>query len=109
MPIISAFFGIIIRMYFDDHEPEHFHAEHEGQNAPLTSPVVLSPARSEERFGIILGNARIALITSSVRRKLLGEEIVATLMCEGALGVKGFSGRTNLKGDDLSNYIGKRA
>lgn len=33
MPIISAFFGIIIRMYFDDHSPPHFHAEYHGQEA----------------------------------------------------------------------------
>lgn len=26
MPTISMFFGIIIRMYFDDHNPPHFHA-----------------------------------------------------------------------------------
>ena len=26
MPEISRFFGIIIRMYFDDHQPAHFHA-----------------------------------------------------------------------------------
>ena len=32
MPTISEFFGITIRMYFDDHNPPHFHAyygEHE--------------------------------------------------------------------------------
>lgn len=32
MPVISRFFGIVIRMYFSDHEPAHFHAvygEHE--------------------------------------------------------------------------------
>jgi hypothetical protein len=28
MPIISAFFGIVIRMYYKEHEPPHFHAEH---------------------------------------------------------------------------------
>lgn len=33
VPIISAFFGIIIRMYFADHAPPHFHAEHQGQEA----------------------------------------------------------------------------
>src|SRR5213593_1511521 len=33
VPIVSAFFGIIIRMYFDDHNPPHFHAEHQGQVA----------------------------------------------------------------------------
>lgn len=26
MPEISRFFGIVIRMYYDDHEPPHFHA-----------------------------------------------------------------------------------
>lgn len=26
MPEISRFFGIIIRMYYDDHLPPHFHA-----------------------------------------------------------------------------------
>lgn len=26
MPTISQFFGITVRMYFDDHAPPHFHA-----------------------------------------------------------------------------------
>jgi hypothetical protein len=26
MPTISEFFGILIRMYWDDHPPPHFHA-----------------------------------------------------------------------------------
>lgn len=33
MPIISTFFGIIIRMFFDDHAPPHFHAEFQGEAA----------------------------------------------------------------------------
>jgi hypothetical protein len=33
MPIISAFFGIVIRMFYKEHEPGHFHAEHAGQRA----------------------------------------------------------------------------
>ncbi len=28
MPEISRFYGIIIRMYFVDHNPPHFHAEY---------------------------------------------------------------------------------
>ena len=28
MPEISRFFGIVIKMYFDDHLPSHFHAEY---------------------------------------------------------------------------------
>jgi hypothetical protein len=31
MPVISIFFGIVIRMHFKEHEPPHFHAEHQGQ------------------------------------------------------------------------------
>lgn len=33
MPAISIFFGIIIRMHFNDHRPPHFHAEYQGQKA----------------------------------------------------------------------------
>jgi hypothetical protein len=33
MPEISRFFGIIIRMYFDDHNPPHFHASYAGIDA----------------------------------------------------------------------------
>ena len=28
MPIISIFYGILIRMFFDEHSPPHFHAEY---------------------------------------------------------------------------------
>ena len=33
MPEISRFFGIIIRMFFDDHNPPHFHVEYGGRKA----------------------------------------------------------------------------
>jgi hypothetical protein len=33
MPVISTFFGIVVRMYFGDHPPPHFHAEHQGERA----------------------------------------------------------------------------
>jgi hypothetical protein len=33
MPEISRFFGIVIRMYFDDHAPPHFHAIYGGMEA----------------------------------------------------------------------------
>ena len=36
MPIISTFFGIIIRMYFGDHSPPHFHVEFQGEKATFT-------------------------------------------------------------------------
>lgn len=34
MPTISHFFGIAIRMYYDDHAPPHFHAYY-GDNAAI--------------------------------------------------------------------------
>lgn len=36
MPTISQFFGIVIRMYFDDHAPPHFHAIYGGEEAALS-------------------------------------------------------------------------
>jgi len=33
MPVISTFFGIIIRMFYADHEPPHFHVEYQGESA----------------------------------------------------------------------------
>ncbi|HRN38438.1 MAG TPA: DUF4160 domain-containing protein [Flavobacteriales bacterium] len=33
MPELCRFYGIIIRMYFLDHNPPHFHAEYQGQRA----------------------------------------------------------------------------
>ena len=33
MPEISRFFGIIIRMFYDEHNPPHFHVEYSGQKA----------------------------------------------------------------------------
>lgn len=33
MPEISRFFGIIIRMFYDDHNPPHFHVDFQGEKA----------------------------------------------------------------------------
>jgi hypothetical protein len=30
MPYVSMFFGIIIRMFYNEHLPPHFHAEYQG-------------------------------------------------------------------------------
>ena len=34
MPEISRFLGIVIKMFFDDHNPPHFHAEY-GEDVAL--------------------------------------------------------------------------
>ena len=35
MPEISRFFGIVIKMFFDDHNPRHFRAEYSGEVASI--------------------------------------------------------------------------
>jgi len=46
MPEISRFYGIIIRMYFGDHNPPHFHVEYSGSKAVV----------SINTLGVIEGN-----------------------------------------------------
>ena len=36
MPELSRFYGIVIKMYFDDHQPAHFHAEYAGREAVVS-------------------------------------------------------------------------
>lgn len=35
MPEIARFFGIIVAMYYDDHDPPHFHARYGSQKARI--------------------------------------------------------------------------
>jgi len=35
MPTISRFYGLVIAMYFNDHEPAHFHVEHDDREAKV--------------------------------------------------------------------------
>lgn len=36
MPEISRFYGIVIKMFFDDHDPPHFHSEY-GEHQAIVS------------------------------------------------------------------------
>jgi hypothetical protein len=36
MPEVSRFYGIVIRMYYDEHNPPHFHALHSGQEVQIS-------------------------------------------------------------------------
>ena len=35
MPELSRFYGIVVRMYFNDHDPPHFHATYSGASARI--------------------------------------------------------------------------
>ena len=58
MPVIAIFFGIVIRMYHKEHEPRHFHAEHQSQ---------------EGKFDFDGGNQTVGNITSRNALKLIRE------------------------------------
>ncbi|MCK9463605.1 MAG: DUF4160 domain-containing protein [Proteobacteria bacterium] len=44
MPELSRFFGIVVRMFFNDHEPPHFHASY-GEDEALIAIDTLSVIR----------------------------------------------------------------
>jgi hypothetical protein len=35
MPELSRFYGIIVRMFYDDHPPPHFHAAYQGEEVQV--------------------------------------------------------------------------
>lgn len=36
MPVVSMFYGIVIYIFYDEHNPPHFHAEYAGYKALIT-------------------------------------------------------------------------
>ena len=66
MPEISRFFGIIIRMFYDEHAPPHFHAEYSGKKAVF-----------DFQGNIIKGNLKSKTATKLVREwvDLRGSEL----------------------------------
>jgi hypothetical protein len=50
MPEVSRFFGIIIRMYFDEHNPPHFHAIYAGGEIQVgIDPIVVLEGKLSNR------------------------------------------------------------
>ena len=50
MPEISRFFGILIRMYFDDHSPPHFHAIYAGNEVQVgIDPIIFLEGKLPNR------------------------------------------------------------
>jgi len=56
MPEISRFFGIIIAMFFDDHNPPHFHARYGNDNAVIKIPdlTVLEGYLQPRALGLVM-------------------------------------------------------
>jgi Domain of unknown function (DUF4160) len=50
MPEVSRFFGIVIRMYFDEHNPPHFHAIYAGNEVRLgIDPIIVLEGKLPSR------------------------------------------------------------
>ena len=54
MPVISTFFGIVIRMYYRDHGVPHFHVEYQGQQATFTFDGEILAGRIRSRTALRL-------------------------------------------------------
>lgn len=56
MPAISRFFGIVIAMYFNDHNPPHFHAKYQEHEATVSieSLTVLDGSLPARAIGLVL-------------------------------------------------------
>ena len=49
MPELSRFYGIVIKMYFDDHDPPHFHAEYAEDERPIDEACACYTCRNFSR------------------------------------------------------------
>ncbi|MCL1845833.1 MAG: DUF4160 domain-containing protein [Defluviitaleaceae bacterium] len=56
MPTVSLFHGIKIYMYFDDHNPPHFHAEYAGNRAVISilDATVIKSALPKRQLKLVL-------------------------------------------------------
>ncbi len=61
MPTISEFFGIVIRLYFNDHAPPHFHARYNEHEAviEIESLGVLEGFLPRRALGLVLDWAEL--------------------------------------------------
>lgn len=56
MPEICRFFGIVIKMFFDDHNPPHFHAEYAGDEVAIDiqNLAVISGKLQPRALGLVM-------------------------------------------------------
>jgi hypothetical protein len=56
IPEISRFFGIVIAMYYNDHEPPHFHARYGSQRAKILidPPTLVAGELTPRALGMVM-------------------------------------------------------
>jgi hypothetical protein len=77
MPEVSRFFGVVITMHYNDHEPPHFHARYGGKKAlvSIENPAILKGQLPPRVLGYVvewatLHNAELAINWDRVRQDL---------------------------------------
>ena len=77
MPEISRFFGIVIKMFFDDHNPPHFHAEYGERRAiiDIRNLSVFSGRLPPRALGLVIewANLHQQQLLDNWQRAQLGE------------------------------------
>ncbi len=49
MPVVSVFFGIVIRIFYYEHGVAYFHGDYQGQQATFTFPTGMDLGTSRSR------------------------------------------------------------
>lgn len=79
MPVVSTFFGIVVRMFYQEHGVPHFHAEYQGQQATFTFDGEILAGNITSRTALRLirewALAREAELTANWDRARAGEPI----------------------------------
>ena len=80
MPVISQFFGIKVTMYYDDHNPPHFHVEYNDDKAliDIVEARVLSGYLKSKQLKLVLSWCIIHQeeLLENWKRSEEGEELV---------------------------------
>jgi len=94
MPVIAYFFGIYVRMYFDDHAPAHFHFEYQGQVA------LIEIARGED--SVRCGTYQRALRQP---RTLADEDFTRAIECATTVWREGKPFFASIEGPGIDSYV----
>ncbi len=78
MPVISSFFGIVIRMFYQEHGIGHFHAEYQGHQATFKfdgSPLAGQMPRTAKKLVKDWALAHTRELEADWERARLGEPL----------------------------------
>ncbi len=86
MPVISRFYGIVIRMYYRDHAPPHFHAVY-GENEVVVGidPIAVIEGEAPNRIrSMVLEWAALhqSELRENWRRSQVGDSLEAVALLE---------------------------